>query len=147
MSDLNQCTFTGRLGRDPESRSLPNGGKVVNLNLAVSHRYKDRDGNKAERTTWVPVVIWNDKLGEIAEQYLSKGSRVAVTGEFQTRKWQDQSGADRYSTEIVLQRFGGTLVLLGGGDRDQSAAPRQETSGRSGRAELDDDIPFAPWIW
>lgn len=146
MSSVNKVTILGRLGKDPEIRSFQNGGKVVNLSVATSERFKDRDGNQQERTEWHSVAIFNDKLGEIAERYLRKGALVYLEGQLQTRKWQDQSGQDRYSTEIVLRPFRGEIVLLGGkgdaaGDDAPSDAPRARKSVADDRA-LDDDIPF-----
>ncbi|WP_372623483.1 single-stranded DNA-binding protein [Falsiroseomonas sp.] len=114
MAGVNKVILLGRLGRDPEVRNFQNGGRVVNLRLATSERYKDREGNMQERTEWHSVAIFNEKLGEIAEKYLRKGSEVYVEGQLETRKWQDQSGQDRYSTEIVLRQFRGELALVGG---------------------------------
>ena len=118
MAGVNKVILVGNLGDDPESRSLNNGGEVVNLRVATSESWKDRDGNRQERTEWHRVVIFNENLGKVAKSYLRKGSKVYLEGQLQTRKWQDQSGQDKYSTEIVLQRFRGELVLLdsrGGG--------------------------------
>jgi single-strand DNA-binding protein len=115
---VNKVILVGNLGNDPESRSLGNGGEVVNLSVATSENWKDRDGNKQERTEWHRVVIFNENLGKVAKSYLRKGSKVYLEGQLQTRKWQDNSGQDKYSTEVVLQRFRGELVLLdarGGG--------------------------------
>jgi single-strand DNA-binding protein len=114
MAGVNKVILVGRLGRDPEVRNFQNGGRVVNLRLATSERYKDREGNQQERTEWHSVAIFNEKLGEIAEKYLRKGSEVYVEGQLETRKWQDQAGADRYTTEIVLRQFRGEIALLGG---------------------------------
>jgi single-strand DNA-binding protein len=114
MAGVNKVILLGRLGRDPEVRNFQNGGRVVNLRLATSERYKDREGNMQERTEWHSVAIFNEKLGEIAEKYLRKGSEVYLEGQLETRKWQDQSGQDRYSTEIVLRQFRGELSLVGG---------------------------------
>jgi single-strand DNA-binding protein len=115
MGDLNRCEFIGRLGKDPEIRRMSSGDPVVNLSVAVSDRWTDRNsGEKRERTTWVPVVIFNENLAKVAEQYLRKGSKVFVAGEFSVRKWTDNSGNDRYSTEIVLNRFRGELQMLDG---------------------------------
>lgn len=139
MAGLNKCAFIGNLGDDPEVRSLNNGGEVVNLRLAVSETWKDKDGNRQERTEWVRVVIFNENLAKVAKSYLRKGSKVYLEGQLQTRKWQDQSGADRYSTEIVLQRFRGELVLLdprtGNTGEDRGVSP-------SPPSDLDDDVPF-----
>ena len=114
MAGVNKVILVGRLGRDPEIRNFQNGGRVVNLRLATSERFKDREGNQQERTEWHSVAIFNEKLGEIAEKYLRKGSEVYVEGQLETRKWQDQAGADRYTTEIVLRQFRGEIALLGG---------------------------------
>jgi single-strand DNA-binding protein len=114
MAGVNKVILVGRLGRDPEVRNFQNGGRVVNLRLATSERYKDREGNQQERTEWHSVAIFNEKLGEIAEKYLKKGSEVYVEGQLETRKWQDQAGQDKYSTEIVLRQFRGEIALLGG---------------------------------
>lgn len=117
---VNKVILVGNLGRDPEVRSFQNGGKVCNLRIATSETWKDRNtGERREKTEWHSVAIFQEGLVRVAEQYLRKGSKVYIEGQLQTRKWQDQSGADRYSTEVVLQGFGGTLVMLdprGGGD-------------------------------
>ncbi len=118
MAGVNKVILVGNLGDDPEVRSLNNGGEVVNLRLATSETWKDRDGQRQERTEWHRVVIFNENLGKVAKSYLEKGSKVYLEGQIQTRKWTDNSGQDKYSTEIVLQRFRGELVLLdsrGGG--------------------------------
>lgn len=146
MSSLNQCQFIGNLGRDPESRTFSNGGKVTNLNLAVSESWRDKNtGEKRERTEWVSVAIFGDGLAGIAERYLRKGSKVYISGKMQTRKWQDQSGADRYTTEIVLQGPAAQIVLLdgpggdrGGQSRDEGHSSQQASPAR----DLDDEIPF-----
>ena len=114
---VNKVIIVGNLGRDPEVRSFPNGGKVVNLNIATSESWRDKaSGERKERTQWHSVAIFNEALGKIAEQYLKKGSTVYIEGQLETRKWQDQSGADRYTTEVVLRQFRGELTLLGGRD-------------------------------
>ncbi|GAB4185453.1 MAG: single-stranded DNA-binding protein [Thalassobaculales bacterium] len=163
---VNKVILVGNLGRDPEVRQTNDGRKIVNLNLATSDSWKDRNtGERQERTEWHRVVIFNENLGEIAERYLRKGSKVYVEGQLQTRKWTDQSGQERYTTEVVLQRFRGELTLLdgrgegggrggdpgggyGGDDYDAPrAAPaargpsRTPERGPSG-GDLDDDIPF-----
>src|SRR5215210_5149006 len=112
MAGVNKVILVGNLGDDPEARSLNNGGEVVNLRVATSESWKDRDGNRQERTEWHSVAIFNENLARVAKNYLRKGSKVYLEGQLQTRKWQDQSGNDRYSTEIVLQKFRGELVLL-----------------------------------
>jgi single-strand DNA-binding protein len=154
MAGLNKVQLIGRLGADPEVRSLNNGGEVVSLRLATSESWKDRDGNKQERTEWHSVVIFNEGLAKVAKNYLRKGSQCYVEGQLQTRKWQDQSGNDRYSTEIVLQKFRGELVLLdtrSAGDADNSSANNHQADSRSyagggvvgSSVELEDDVPFA----
>jgi single-strand DNA-binding protein len=170
---VNKVILVGNLGRDPEVRHTQNNQKVVNMRLATSERWRDRQsGESKERTEWHSVVIFNENLADIAERYLRKGSSVYVEGQLQTRKWTDQSGQERYTTEVVLSRFKGELTLLGGrgdsgGDlggpsdygEEQGAmtpAARSTPGGRGsagpggggrGKApsiadELDDDIPF-----
>ena len=147
MSDMNQCNFTGRLGKDPETRYMPSGGAVTNWSLAVGSKYKDKQtGEMQERTEWVRMVAFN-RLAEIAGEYLKKGSLIQATGEMRTRKWQDQSGQDKYSTEIVVDR----LQMLGG-KAGASEAPQQQGHVEANREraaqentdefEFDDDIPF-----
>lgn len=141
---LNQCQFIGNLGADPEVRTFQNGGRVCNLRIAVTEKWK-KDGEQKERTEWVSVAIFSDGLVRVAEQYLRKGSKVYISGKMQTRKWQDQSGQDRYSTEIVMQGPDAKLVMLDG-TRDGG---RQEYSNKSMGGEnfqappaMDDEIPF-----
>ena len=158
MAGVNKVILVGNLGDDPEVRSLNNGGEVVNMRVATSESWKDRDGNKQERTEWHRVVIFNENLGRVAKSYLRKGSKVYLEGQIQTRKWQDQSGQDRYSTEVVLQRFRGELVLLdsrgsgGGAGDDYGDGFGSSTSDTGGagqkrpqpafESDLDDDVPF-----
>ncbi|MCR9219879.1 MAG: single-stranded DNA-binding protein [Alphaproteobacteria bacterium] len=114
---FNKVILIGNLGRDPEVRTMQNGDKVANLNIATSERWRDREGNQQERTEWHRVVIFG-RVAEIAERYLKKGSKVLIEGQLQTRKWQDQSGQDRYTTEVVVRGFGGNMTMLdsaGGG--------------------------------
>ncbi|MFO1090190.1 MAG: single-stranded DNA-binding protein [Hyphomicrobiales bacterium] len=162
---VNKVILVGNLGKDPEVRRLGSGDPVVNLRIATSENWRDKaTGERKERTEWHSVVIFNENLAKIAEQYLKKGSKVYIEGQLQTRKWQDQSGQDRYSTEIVLQRYRGELTLLdgrsggseagagyGGGEEfGQSTAferPRAErpaaTAGATSFArDLDDEVPF-----
>ena len=163
MAGVNKVILVGNLGADPEARSLNNGGEVVNMRVATSENWKDRDGNRQERTEWHNVVIFNENLGRVAKSYLKKGSKVYLEGQIQTRKWTDQSGNDRYTTEIVLQKFRGELVLLdaaggggGGGGRDfggadygsgdfgggGSSRPQQRPQPAAFDTDLDDDVPF-----
>lgn len=163
---INKVILIGNLGRDPESRSFSNGGKVVNLRIATSESWKDKQtGERKEKTEWHSVAIFNEGLGNVAERYLRKGSKVYIEGKLQTRKWQDQSGNDRYSTEVVLQGFDGNLTMLdgrgdssggGGGGGSESGGDRggsgdswgggqTKGSGPAGGAfddDLDDDVPF-----
>jgi single-strand DNA-binding protein len=152
MAGVNKVILVGNVGRDPEVRSMNNGGKVVNLSIATSETWRDKNsGERQEKTEWHRVVIFNEKIGEVAEKYVRKGSRIYIEGALQTRKWTDQSGAEKYSTEIVLQRFRGDLVLLGdkGGGRnddtdDYQPEPTPQSQGSAPRkaAPIDDDIPF-----
>ena len=161
MAGVNKVILVGNLGADPEARSLNNGGEVVNMRIATSEQWKDRDGNRQERTEWHNVVIFNENLGRVAKSYLRKGSKVYLEGQLQTRKWQDQSGNDKYTTEVVLQRFRGELVLLDsregagggrgafnedfGGDDFGGGAPSRPKSRPQPAAfdtDLDDDVPF-----
>jgi len=168
---VNKVILIGNLGKDPEVRSLQNGGKVCNLSIATSESWKDRGtGERKERTEWHRVVIFNENLTMVAERYLKKGSKVYIEGQIETRKWTDQSGAEKYSTEIVLRQFRGELTLLdsregsgsgaygggGGGRDDYGDAPAREPArapaggggfggGGGGFApgpDLDDEIPF-----
>lgn len=112
MASVNKCIIVGNLGRDPESRSFANGGKVVNLRVATSESWKDKSGERKEKTEWHAVTIFNEALAGVAEKYLRKGSKVYLEGALQTRKWTDQAGIEKYSTEIVLQGFNAVMVLL-----------------------------------
>ena len=134
---VNKVILVGNLGRDPEVRSFPNGGKVVNLRIATSETWKDRtSGERKERTEWHSVAIFNENLARIAEQYLKKGSKVYVEGQLETRKWQDQSGQDRYTTEVVLRQYRGELTLLDGRDGGGSSHPSDPMVG--GYASVED---------
>jgi single-strand DNA-binding protein len=161
MSSLNKVILIGNLGKDPESRTMNSGDQVVSFSLATSESWRDKQtGDKRERTEWHNIVIWNQGLGKVAQQYLRKGSKVYLEGQMQTRKWQDAQGQDRYTTEVVLQAFRGELVLLGdsGAGNGSSSAKRdsqQKTDDYgtvkasqkpaaqpAGGNHLDDDIPF-----
>ena len=149
---VNKVILVGNLGRDPETRTMQNGGRVANLSVATSESWKGKDGQRQERTEWHRVVIFNEHLLDVAEKYLHKGSKVYIEGQLQTRKWQDQSGNDKYSTEVVLQRFRGELQMLdsrgegGGGGMAGEVAGGGYGGGRDGPApsggDFDDDIPF-----
>jgi single-strand DNA-binding protein len=164
---VNKVILVGNLGADPEIRTLNSGDRVANLRLATSETWRDRgSGERKERTEWHRVVIFNDNLVKVAENYLRKGSKVYVEGALQTRKWSDQSGQEKFSTEVVLQKFRGELTMLdgkgeGGADRDEgghgggysggggggggfSSGPRQQSSAprEDFSADLDDEIPF-----
>lgn len=162
---VNKVILIGNLGADPEVRTFQNGGKVCNLRIATSDTWKDKNtGERREKTEWHTVAIFQEGLVRVAEQYLRKGSKVYIEGALQTRKWQDQSGNDRYSTEVVLQGFGGTLVMLdgrsggsggggdyGGGQQQQGGYGGGSSGGDfggggqqqgGGGGNIDDDIPF-----
>ncbi len=133
---VNKVIIVGNLGRDPEVRSFQNGGKVVNLRIATSESWRDKaSGDRKERTEWHSVAIFNENLAKIAEQYLKKGSKVYIEGQLETRKWQDQAGADRYSTEVVLRNFGGTLTLLDGRSEGGSGGGYDDRGGSDNYAE------------
>ena len=150
---VNKVTLIGNLGRDPEVRAMQNGDKIVQLSVATSDRWKDKSsGEQRERTEWHRVVIFNDALGKIAEQYLKKGSTVYLEGQLQTRKWTDQqSGQEKYTTEVVLQRYRGELTLLGSRSENQINNDQQNSEiDQSNQismsddiaSDLDDEIPF-----
>jgi single-strand DNA-binding protein len=170
---VNKVILVGNLGRDPEVRTMNDGSPVVNLSIATSETWRDRQsGERKERTEWHRVVIFNENLAKVAQQYLKKGSTVYIEGQLQTRKWTDQQGAEKYTTEVVLQRFRGELTMLGGrgdssgggfGDNDQSGYGDDYGGGQGGgfggsqgggrggnqgggfgggRADHDDEIPF-----
>jgi single-strand DNA-binding protein len=162
---INKVILIGNLGRDPEVKTMQNGNRVCNLNVATSETWRDRtSGERKERTEWHRVVIFNERLLEVAEKYLKKGSKVYLEGALQTRKWTDQSGQERYTTEVVLQQYRGELTMLdgrsggsggmGGGDDDMGGPPPDMGGGRSGGGggggsrggkgggDLDDEIPF-----
>jgi single-strand DNA-binding protein len=149
---VNKVILVGNLGRDPEVRSMQSGDKVCNLSLATSETWKDRNtGERREKTEWHRVVLFDQRLIEVAERYLKKGSKIFVEGQLQTRKWTDQQGQEKYSTEVVLQRFRGELTMLdtrggGGGGDDYGGTDQGGSQGDydapSGGGDLDDDIPF-----
>ena len=158
---VNKVIIIGNLGRDPEVRSFANGGKVCNLRIATSETWRDKaSGERKEKTEWHSIAIFSEGLVRIAEQYLKKGSKVYIEGQLETRKWQDQSGQDKYSTEVVLRNFGSTLTMLdgrnegggggggyddrgggyGGGSGGQSGG--NQGGGYGGGSDMDDEIPF-----
>lgn len=144
---LNRCEFIGNLGADPEVRATQAGKKIVSFRIACTEKWTAKDGDKKEKTEWIPIVIFSEHLAKIAEQYLRKGSKIYVSGQFSTRKWQDQNGNDRYSTEVVLRPFSGELTFL---DKPEGGGQSQQGGyGSGGRpsnapADLDDEIPFSP---
>lgn len=154
---LNQCQFIGHLGADPEVRTTQGGNKIANLRIAVSEKWKDRNGEQKERTEWVTVAIFSEGLVGVVERFLRKGSKVYISGKMSTRKWQDQSGNDRFSTEIVLQGFDAKLVMLDGpqsGQRNDGPRHDNQSGFGGGNAprgggsmqgafggELDDELP------
>jgi len=162
---VNKVIIVGNLGRDPEVRTFQNGGKVVNLRIATSETWKDKStGERRERTEWHSVAIFSEPVGRIAEQYLRKGSKVYIEGQLETRKWQDQSGQDRYTTEVVLRPYRGELTLLdgrndsgggngggygddrggygGGGSYGGGGFDGGSSQQGGGRSDMDDEIPF-----
>ena len=149
---LNKVMIIGNLGADPEVRTFQNGNKVCNLRIATSDNWRDKNtGERREKTEWHSVSVFSEGLVKVCEQYLKKGSKVFVEGSLQTRKWQDQSGADRYSTEVVLQGFGGTLTMLDGRNNsneefnkspDNWPPNSNENSLSSNTNDIDDEIPF-----
>ena len=150
---VNKVVLIGNLGRDPEVRRLTSGDPVVNLSIATSETWRDKaSGERKEKTEWHRVVIFNENLAKVAEQYLRKGSKVYLEGQLQTRKYTDKDGAEKYSTEVVLQRFRGELVMLdskgGGGGDGERPAMAEATEGGGSRSfqraggDLDDEIPF-----
>ncbi|MDP1964753.1 MAG: single-stranded DNA-binding protein [Reyranella sp.] len=160
---VNKVILVGNLGRDPEVKSMQDGRSMVNMSIATSDTWRDRQsGERKERTEWHRVVIFNEKLAEVAQKFVRKGSKIYVEGQLSTRKWTDQSGQERYTTEVVIPRFGGALTMLDGrsggegggggpsGGMDDDAGGSAPASGggggrpaaRGGKAELDDDIPF-----
>ncbi|MGY2047112.1 single-stranded DNA-binding protein [Methylobacterium sp. JK268] len=131
---VNKVILVGNLGRDPEVRRLASGDPVVNLRLATSESWKDKaSGERKEKTEWHSVVIYNENLARVAEQYLRKGSKVYVEGQLQTRKWQDQSGVEKYTTEVVLQRFRGELTILDGRGGGEAGASDEMGGGQVSR--------------
>ena len=155
---VNKVILIGNLGRDPEVKTFANGGKVCNLSIATSENWRDKaTGERKERTEWHRVAIFNERLVDVAEKYLKKGAKVYLEGQLETRKWTDQSGVEKYSTEVVLRQFRGELTMLdgrgGGGGGGAGGPPEDDMGGgapldrggssRGGRkADLDDDIPF-----
>jgi single-strand DNA-binding protein len=160
---VNKVILVGNLGRDPEVKSMQDGRSMVNMSIATSDTWRDRQsGERKERTEWHRVVIFNEKLAEVAQKFVRKGSKIYIEGQLSTRKWTDQSGQERYTTEVVIPRFGGALTMLDGrsggegggggpaGGMDDDAGGSAPASGggggrpaaRGGKAELDDDIPF-----
>ena len=156
---VNKVILVGNLGRDPEVRTMQDGNPVVNLSLATSEQWRDKNsGERREKTEWHRVVIFNDKLAEVAQKFLRKGSKVYIEGQLQTRKWTDQSGQEKYSTEVVLQRFRGELTMLdsrgeggggygasddyGGASQGGGSAPSGGGGAPPSGGDLDDEIPF-----
>jgi single-strand DNA-binding protein len=137
----NKVILVGNLGADPEVRTMQSGDKLVNLSVATSETWKDKSGDRQERTEWHRVVIFNDNLATVAEKYLRKGSKVYLEGQLQTRKWQDQNGADRYSTEVVLQRYRGELTMLDGKSDGHGGQPSR-AAGPAPSDDMSDTIPF-----
>ncbi len=146
MSSLNEATLIGRVGKDPEIKATSHGNRVANFSLATSKSWRDKStGEKKENTQWHRIVVWGDGLVGIVEKYVKKGSQIFVRGEIQTRKWTDQAGVEKYSTEIVVQGFKAEIGLLGsrgGSSRDDDGGQQSNDAGGS-YGVMDDDIPFA----
>ncbi len=155
---VNKVILVGNLGKDPETRTFQNGGKVCNFSIATSENWKDRNtGERQERTQWHNIAIFSEPISNVAEQYLKKGSKVYIEGQLETRKWQDQSGNDRYSTEVVIRPYGGSLTMLDSrsdgyglssdkesvqNQMDEPSSMQPEPSDIEGIGDLDDEIPF-----
>ena len=144
MSSVNKVILLGTLGKDPDVKSFPSGDRIAELSVATSERWTDKStGEKKEKTEWNRVVIRNDGLVKVAENYLVKGSKVYIEGQLQTREWTDKDGSKRYATEIVVGKFKGELVLVGGGKEREARAESQQAVKRSFADDLDaDEIPF-----
>jgi single-strand DNA-binding protein len=136
MSSVNKVILVGNLGKDPEVRAMTSGDKVVSFSIATSERWKNKDGEKQEKTEWHNIVIFNPNIAKIAEAYLHKGSKVYLEGSLHTRKWTDKNGNDKYTTEVVLQKFRGELALMDSKGEERAAAPAAAT------ADFEDSIPF-----
>jgi single-strand DNA-binding protein len=144
---VNKVILVGNLGKDPESRRMTSGDLVVNLSVATSETWRDKaSGERKEKTEWHRVTIWNENLAKVAEQYLRKGAKVYLEGALQTRKWTDKDGVEKYSTEVVLQRFRGELVMLDskgeGGGQARVSSGAGDAPASFDRSEMDDEIPF-----
>lgn len=159
MASLNECNFIGNLGADPDIRNLPSGSKVANFSIACTDKWIDKNsGEKREATEWIRVSVFQDGLVRVVEQYLKKGSKVYISGKMKTRKWTDQAGVEKYSTEIALEGFGGKLIMLDGMNRDgggpnsggqshqrpQADRPAQGSGYGGAGTGAEDDIPFSP---
>lgn len=149
MGSVNRVILVGNLGRDPEIRTLNNGDRVANLRIATSETWRDKSsGERKEKTEWHSIVVFNENIVKVCENYLKKGSTVYVEGSLQTRKYTDAQGVEKYSTEIVLQRFNGTLTMLGGGERGErqgggGSSDSYDSGASSGGYDRSDSIPFA----
>lgn len=144
---VNKVILLGNVGRDPEVKTMQSGGMIVNLSIATSESWRDKQsGERKTKTEWHRVVIFNEKIAEIVQKYVTKGAKIYIEGQLATRKWQDQSGNERTSTEVVIPRFGGALTLLGDkGERQGQEGAGDAPAGRPvarGAGELDDDVPF-----
>lgn len=153
MAGMNKAILIGRVGKDPEVKTFQNGGKIVNFSLATSETWRDKStGEKKEKTEWHNITVQNEGICGVVEKFVSKGDMIAIEGRIQTRKWQDRDGNDRYTTEIVVPMFGGSLTLLGssgggGGRRDgaddgEDGGDDRRAASKSSRPSLDDEVPF-----
>ena len=144
MAGLNKVLLIGNVGKDPDIRSLNNGGRVAAFSLATSETWKDKQsGERREKTEWHRIVVWNENLIGIVERFVKKGSKLYLEGALETRKWTDQSGAEKYTTEVVLKQFRGQITLLDGKpDRDEGGSQQQASQGTPPSDDIDDSIPF-----
>jgi len=148
MSSVNKVILVGNLGKDPEVRTTQSGGKIVNLTLATSEKWKGADGQQQEKTEWHRIVIFNDRIADVAEKYLTKGAKVYIEGQLQTRKWADKDGVEKYSTEIVVGKFKGEMTMLGAKTEEAQPNASQPQQQRAPSwsppkgSPLDDEIPF-----
>lgn len=143
MSSLNKCSFIGNLGKDPEIRVMQSGDSVASFSVACSEKWTDKaTGEKKERTNWIPVVVFNKNLVKVVQDYIRKGDKIYVEGSFETRKWTDQNGNERYTTEIVLRPYNGTIIMLGSKNSDHQSSSHAPAQTVDAPETYDDEIPF-----
>lgn len=141
---LNKCSFIGNVGKDPEIRSMQDGKEIASFSLATTERWKDKSGERKEKTEWHKIVVFNEHIVKVIKSYVHKGSKLYVEGQLQTRKWTDKDGQDKYSTEVVLQNFNSNLMMLDGAQKTESAHSVAKADGYAPQSgDIGDDIPFA----